>query len=860
MSQQIEETALVQESFAEAEALAKQYQHYQIDIPHLWSIFLQPEHFVYQFYKRLNLDMNKIIQLVNDEIDKISVVTRSDQNYGANLSVRLKKLKSAAQEEAERARDKYVTAEHYILALFKQKYNPITSFIQSEGVEESELLTQMNLTRRGKKPSSEFQEGNYEALEKYAVNLNSRFINGEIDNVVARENEIEDVVRILTRRNKNNAILVGDPGVGKTAIVEGLVEKIVSGTVDDNLIGKEVYNLDMGALVAGAKYRGEFEERLKALLEEIRDSEGHIILFIDEIHTIVGAGQTSGTMDAGNILKPMLARGEVSCIGATTQDEYRENIEKDRALERRFQRVLVNEPSVDETIKILEGIKEKYEWYHETFIPKSTVEAAVKLSSRYITNRFLPDKAIDVMDEASAVGKLRYKKKPDDIQKLDQQILDMKIQSFENHESSGQDNNLENQIERLENRRQELNETWRDEAAQFQKFQSLNKAYQQYLSAYKEALHQSDVKNIVNYKTEVKRLDKELTAFKEDRKQTLQKQRNTITEDDIASVIERLTGVKVRGVLEDEREKLLELPNQLKRRVVGQEEAVQKVSNTVLRMRAGVQDPNRPSGSFIFLGPTGVGKTELAKTLAEALFGSELEMIRLDMSEYMEKHAVARLVGPPPGYVGYDEGGQLTEAVRERLYSIVLLDEIEKAHEDVFNILLQVLDEGHLTDSKGRKIDFKNTILIMTSNIGSRILNQSIDKERSITSDTREDVIDELRHHFRPEFLNRIDETILFNPLQMTQMYSIVDIMVSRLADRLFNKDIELHVSKEVKEWLAKNGQDSNYGARPLQRFIVQELEVPLAKHIIAEPERHKKTVEVIIQQNSPKFIFKNIV
>lgn len=855
------ETALVEESFAEAEDLAKEHKNYQIDIPHLWSVFLKPGHFVYDFYSQLDIDMNKLIQLVNDEVDKISIVTRSDQNYGQNLSVRLKKLKDNAQEEAERARDEYVTAEHYILALFTQKYNPITTFLKSEGVGQDTLLDRMNTTRKGKKPSSEFQESNYDALEKYAVNLNDRYLNGEMGATIGRDEEIDDIIRILTRKNKSNAILVGDPGVGKTSIVTGLVERIVSGNINEGLKNSQVYNLDMGALVAGAKYRGEFEERLKSLLDEIRDSKGEIILFIDEIHTIVGAGQASGSMDAGNILKPMLARGELKCIGATTQDEYRENIEKDRALERRFQRVLVDEPDVDETVKILEGIKHRYELYHQTIIPPDSIEAAVKLSNRYITSRYLPDKAIDVVDEASAVGNLRLNTLPGDIQQLDDEILQLKVQIFKDAEDGEKDNDDKAQkLEKLERERDDLKKKWEDEISNLNEFQRLKAQLNYYDDEYKDALEDSDVESIVHLKEEqLKDINNKIHDFELNMDDFMPSNRNIVSEDDIAGVIERLTGVKVRGVLEDERERLLELEEELKNRVVGQDQAVQKVSNTVLRMRAGIQDPNRPSGSFIFLGPTGVGKTELAKALAESLFGNELEMVRLDMSEYMEKHAVARLVGPPPGYIGYDEGGQLTEAVRQRLYSIVLLDEIEKAHEDVFNILLQVLDEGHLTDSKGRKIDFKNTILIMTSNIGSRLLSDGIDEEGHITEDTEEGVTEQLRNHFRPEFLNRIDEVILFNPLHVNHMYNIANIMIDKLAQRLQQKEMMLHVSSEVKEWLALNGHDPNYGARPLYRFIVQELEVPLARHIIAEPGKTKKRIEVFMNNGKPDFSFENI-
>ena len=851
---ELQETVVVRDGFRDAETLAKEKQNYQIDIPHLWSVMMQSGKFLYDFYAGLDIDMNAFIQLINREVDKISTVSRTDQRYGQQLSRRLGTLKQHAEEEARLQRDKFVTCEHYILALFKQKYNPLTVFLKDEGITIDTLQKQMNINRDGKKPASEYQESIYRSLERYAVNMNVRYMEGKLRTIIGRQDEIHDVLRILSRKEKNNAILVGSPGVGKTAIIEGLVSDIVTGNVTGKFKNKIIYNLDMSALVAGAKYRGEFEERFKSVLNEVRDSQGEIILFIDEIHTVVGAGQTSGAMDAGNILKPMLARGEVSCIGATTQDEYRENIEKDKALERRFQKVLVNEPDIDGTMEILEGIKSEFETYHRTIITPQAVEAAVKLSSRYITDRYQPGKAIDVLDEASAVQNLKLNALPRSIEEINEKLLNLKIMAFESDEAA-QQSSLEEKMASLEMLRNKQLEKWEDEQDLLFDLQQLRQDNLQQHAEYHAARSEEDIEKIVSLKNiKLPKIKTDINSIEEDVPSASFINETIITEDDIAGVIERLTGIKVRGILEDERQKLLHLEDELKARVVGQDEAVGKVSNTVLRMRAGIQDPNKPSGSFLFLGPTGVGKTQLAKSLAESLFGSELEMVRLDMSEYMEKHAVARLIGPPPGYVGYDEGGQLTEAVQQRLYSIVLLDEIEKAHEDVFNILLQVLDEGHLTDSKGRKVDFKNTILIMTSNIGSHQLFDGTNQEGQLEDDTRLAVMDDLRTHFKPEFLNRIDEVIMFNPLLLHNMYNIVRLMLSDLEARLEKQSISLKVDDEVMTWLAVNGYDKNYGARPLDRFIVQEIETPIARHIIAHPNRSPTTVTVSLENDQPIF------
>ncbi|MGO3201640.1 MAG: ATP-dependent Clp protease ATP-binding subunit, partial [Ruoffia tabacinasalis] len=726
-------------------------------------------------------------------------------------------------------------------ALMNQNYYPITAFLLKNDIDRDLILEKLNRVRKGKRATSENQEMVYHALDQYSTNLNERYQQGKLDKIIGREQEIEEIIRVLSRKAKNNAILIGLPGVGKTAIVEGLVQKIEQGLVPDNLKDKVVYNLDMSSLVAGAKYRGEFEERLKAVLNDVRDSNDKIILFIDEIHTIVGAGKTEGSMDAGNILKPMLARGELRCIGATTQDEYRENIEKDKALERRFQRILVSEPTLDEAIDILSGVKDSYEVYHGVEITEDAVIAAVNLSNRYMTDRFLPDKAIDLMDEASAVRHIRIKSMPAQIQTLKDEITQVKIEKLKQEQgfTESVEEDLSRNLDQLNARLDQKIKHWEVEQKIIEQLQELNedKIYQ--LKLAKEAQLKGELDEYVQItQLLLPNINRKIEALEEQRLANIDELyliRHTVEESDIAEIVEKLTGIKVQGVMENERQRLLQLDQIIKQRVVGQDQAVDKVAQAIIRSRAGVQDPNHPIGSFLFLGPTGVGKTQLAKSLADVLFGSELEMVRLDMSEFMEKHAVAKLVGPPPGYIGYEEGGQLTEAVRHRLYSVVLFDEIEKAHPDVFNILLQVLDEGRLTDSQGRTIDFKNTILIMTSNIGSLKLLEGLERDKEISEKVQNEVKDELKHHFRPEFLNRIDNILLFNPLTLGDMHSIVDLMIADLAQRLHRHRIDLVVSEEVKGWIAENGYDPTLGARPLQRFIVDQLETPLARELIKQ-------------------------
>lgn len=859
-------TIAVKEGIINAKKIAKNKQNYQLDIPHLWSALLQPNHFAYEFYQNLNVNMNELVQLVNEEVNKIPALSGTDIAYGEKESQRLRRLLNQAEIEAERLRDRFITVEHLIIALFDQDFNPITKYLTEHHVTKESIYEKINQGRNGNPVTSDNQEAIYDSLNKYAVNLNQRYIDGKIERVIGREKEIRDIIRILTRKNKNNAILIGSPGVGKTAIVEGLVQKIVNKDVPKNLQNKIVYNLDMSSLLAGAKYRGEFEEKLKAVLNEVKQSNNRVILFIDEIHTIVGAGRTEGSMDAGNILKPMLARGELRCIGATTQDEYRENIEKDKALERRFQRVIVNEPTIEATIEILQGIKEDYELYHETLITDEAVEAAVKLSKRYITDRFLPDKAIDLMDEASAVKRIQLNEVPHSIEKINEQILQLKIATYKQElqpDPAFNKSSIERKLHDLEKEKETMEKQWDKELELLHLTQREKRNVARLQRLYEKAVKNNEIDQIVHLENnEIPASEKRLQQLVKQWDALRENERfihNVVTVEDIERVVERLTGIKITGVMDNERERLLHLEDELHKHIIGQDEAVKKVSDAVLRSRAGIQNPNKPTGSFLFLGPTGVGKTKLAKALAKVLFGTELDMVRLDMSEYMEKHAVARLIGPPPGYAGYDEGGQLTEAVRHRLHSIVVLDEIEKAHPDVFNLLLQVLDEGRLTDSQGRTVDFKNTILIMTSNIGSKKLLDSIEENSVITTETKESVINELRGHFKPEFLNRIDEILIFNPLVKKQMVAISQLMMNELNDRLKENKLSLQVDPEVIQWIADNGYDPLYGARPIQRFIVQQIETPLARDIIANRIEENVRIHISIKDNEPVFRYEAI-
>ena len=738
-------TNLLQEVLNAAKELAIQKHNYQVDIPHVWTVLTQPQAFALEFYTGLDLDINEFISVINQELAKIPVFSNTDTNrYGRQYSQRLKNLLDDADAERAELRDEVVTVEHLILGLFHQQRNPITVFLKQAGIDKELVAAKLNKARQGKRAISSNQESHYQALNKYAANFNQWLTNKTDRQVIGRKDEIDDIIRVLCRKEKSNAILLGFPGVGKSKVIEGFVGRLLADDVPEKLQGKKVFKLNLGGLIAGTKYRGEFEERFKAVLDEVLAAKGKIILYIEDIHQIVTVGRTEGSLDAGNLLKPLLAQGQINIIGTTTFAAYRESFELDQALEGRFQRIRIEEPDQDKALTILQGLRENYQDFHGVRLTDEALQAAISLSIRYLSDRYLPDKALDLIDEACAVKKIQL----------------------------GQ----------------------------------------------------------------------------------AQTERPDVSREDIASIVERITGIKVQGIMDNEREHLLNLDKLLRQRIVGQDQAVQKVSEAILRSRAGIQNPKRPIGSFLFLGPTGVGKTALAKSLAERLFGNELEMVRLDMSEYMEKHAVARLVGPPPGYVGFEEGGQLTEAVRRRLYSIVLLDEIEKAHPDVFNTLLQVLDEGRLTDSKGRTIDFKNTILIMTSNIGSQQILESLKSEQGLTSETQDEVRSLLQHSFRPEFLNRIDETVIFNPLRAEDMVNIVKIMVRQLQERLEHQKIQLHLREEVYAFLAQKGYQPEFGARPIQRSIMRYLETPLARYLVENKETTEMTVHVSLKDGQLDF------
>ena len=860
-------TTAMQEALAQAQQIAMTRKHQEIDIPHLWRIFVQPDSFAYNLYHEFQLNMNDFQRKIEQEIDKLPSITGSNIQYGQQISQRLSMLFQKANQLAQEQQDQYLSTEMVVLALFDQKNNPLTKYLISNNVTEAKMKARIDNLRGGESVTSQNQEQTYESLEKYATNLNEAIKQNKLDPVIGRDEEIRDVIRILSRKTKNNPVLIGEPGVGKTAIVEGLAHRIVRKDVPDNLKGKQVYSLDMGSLIAGAKYRGEFEERLKAVLKEVTKSEGNIILFIDEIHTIVGAGKSEGAMDAGNILKPMLARGEIHCIGATTLDEYRENIEKDKALERRFQRVLVQEPTVEDTISILRGLKERFEIHHGVNIHDNALVAAATLSNRYITDRFLPDKAIDLVDEACATIRVEINSMPTEMDTVNRRLMQLEIEeaALKKETDDASKKRLESLQEELAELRETANELkmrWEVEKEAMNELRDKRQEIDDLRRQLEEAESEYQLEKAAELRHgRIPALEKELKEL--EAKQLGQTERLTqesVTDEEIAKVVGRLTGIPVTRLVEGEREKLLKLDETLHQRVIGQDEAVTKVSEAVLRSRAGLQNPNRPIGSFLFLGPTGVGKTELAKTLAEVLFDDEHHIVRIDMSEYMEKHTVSRLVGAPPGYIGYEEGGQLTEAVRRSPYSIVLLDEIEKAHPDVFNILLQVLDDGRLTDSKGRTVDFKNTVLIMTSNIGSPLLLEGVDENGQIAEETASQVRQLLRTHFKPEFLNRIDDTIMFTPLSMDHMGAIVEKLLTQLKERLAYQDIHLSVTKEAIEWIARNGYDPIYGARPLMRFITREIETPLARLIIKGDILPGQLVTVDLIDNQLNFQAKDTV
>ncbi|EME8224339.1 TPA: ATP-dependent chaperone ClpB [Enterococcus faecium] len=847
-------TTTLQEAIAEAQQIAVTRKHQDIDIAHVWKIFLQPNHFGRNFYTDAGLDVESFEHEIDRLLDEYPVVSGGNVQYGQNLSQNFFRLLNEADQIRESFGDEFLSTEVVILALMKLKNYPLTVYLNKNELSEKELRKNIEEMRGGERVTSQNQEEQYKALEKYGVDLVQQVKSGKMDPIIGRDEEIRDVIRILSRKTKNNPVLIGEPGVGKTAIVEGLAQRIVRKDVPENLKDKTIFSLDMGALIAGAKFRGEFEERLKAVLKEVKKSDGRILLFIDEIHNIVGAGKTEGSMDAGNLLKPMLARGELHLIGATTLDEYRQYMEKDKALERRFQKVLVKEPTVEDTISILRGLKERFEIHHGVNIHDNALVAAATLSDRYITDRFLPDKAIDLIDEASATIRVEMNSMPTELDQVTRRLMQLEIEeaALKKESDDASKKRLKNLQEELAELREEANAMkmqWETEKEEVNSVSAKRAEIDKAKHELEDAENNYDLERaaVLRHGT-IPQLEKELKELETKAKDSeIKMVQESVTENEIAQVVGRLTGIPVTKLVEGEREKLIKLNETLHKRVIGQDEAVDAVSDAVIRSRAGLQDPNRPLGSFLFLGPTGVGKTELAKALAENLFDSEDHMVRIDMSEYMEKHAVSRLVGAPPGYVGYEEGGQLTEAVRRNPYTIVLLDEIEKAHPDVFNILLQVLDDGRLTDSKGRVVDFKNTVLIMTSNIGSQLLLEGVTADGTIPEAVAEQVNTLLRGNFKPEFLNRIDDTILFTPLSLDNVKGIVDKMVAQLAQRLEHQEILLTISDEAKTWIAENAYEPAYGARPLKRFITKEVETPLAKEIVAGHVMPKSKVTITL-------------
>jgi len=855
-------TVKCQEALQSAQTKAINFNHQEVDGEHfLLALLEQPEGLIPRLLQRMEVSVDAVRGRLEQELDKKTRISGPGSEPGkVYITQRLNKLLVRAQDEAKNLKDEYVSAEHILLAFISEdKSTPAGSILQEFNITSELLLKTLTSIRGHQRVTSADPEGTYEALQKYGRDLVEEARSGRLDPVVGRDSEIRRVVRILSRKTKNNPVLIGDPGVGKTAIVEGLAHRIVRQDVPEGLKDKTIFSLDMGSLVAGAKYRGEFEERLKAVLQEIKESAGQILLFIDELHTIVGAGKAEGAMDAGNMLKPMLARGELHCVGATTLDEYRKYIEKDKALERRFQPVVVNEPTVEDTISILRGLKERYEVHHGVKIQDSALVTSAVLSNRYISDRFLPDKAIDLVDEACAMIRTEIDSMPTELDEVSRRTMQLEIEEAalkkeRDRSSKERLKNLQKELAELRSEADTMRAQWESEKQAIKKVQTIREELEKVRHEIEIAERQYDLNRAAELKHgKLPDLERRLKAEEE---MLAQKQigerllREEVTEEEIAEIISHWTGIPVTRLMEGERQKILRLDEVLHERVIGQNEAVDLVADAVIRARSGIKDPRRPIGTFIFLGPTGVGKTELAKTLAEALFDSEENMVRIDMSEYMEKHSVARLIGAPPGYVGFEEGGQLTESVRRKPYAVILFDEIEKAHHDVFNVLLQIFDDGRLTDGQGRTVDFKNTVIIMTSNIGSHYLLEGISHSGELEKSATDQVMNELRQHFRPEFLNRVDDIVLFKPLTLSEVEQIVGLLTKDLSGRLADRNIQIEIADAARKFIAKSGYDPVYGARPLRRYLQRELETRIGRALIAGDVIDGATLQVDLKND----------